>query len=131
VSELSSRRRVTRDSDPTESRLVPRRGKLLDLADDGLSLSASVTASIRFRLPDHQTWDARVVVIGYFASATVLTKDEGSFFAATSGFYVLWPFARSHLDLLGRLAGVTNAPQLPLLIRPAPTPARGPEKPRP
>jgi hypothetical protein len=110
---------------------MPRRGKLLDLSDDGLSLSASVTASIRFRLPDQQTWDARVVVIGYFTSATALSKDEGRFFAATSGFYVLWPFARSHLDLVGRLAGVANAPQLPLLIRPAPAPQRGTEKPRP
>jgi hypothetical protein len=130
VSDFTAHRRPSREKDPSEPRIVPRRGRLLQRADDGLSLSVSVSAAVKLRLPDEQTWDARLSAIGQFTSTVELSLSDAELFATTSGFFVLWPFVRTHLDLLAKLAGVSGAPPLPLLLRASPRPAVSRDKPR-
>ena len=124
VTDLTAHRRATRDKDPSEPRIVPRRGQLLSRSDDGLSIAVSVSAAVRVRLPDQQTWDARMSATGAFTSSIQLSEEDATLFAATSGFFVLWPFVRTHLDLVAKLAGIAGAPQLPLLLRSTPAPPR-------
>lgn len=124
VTDITAHRRDTREKDPPEPRIVPRRGQLLSRSEDGLTIAVGVSAAIRVRLPDQQTWDARLSARGTFASAIELSEEDAVLFAATSGFFVLWPFVRTHLDLAAKLAGIVGAPQLPLLLRPAPAPPR-------
>lgn len=118
-----ARVRESRDTDPLEHRITPRRATVASLSEDGLVLALNLRASAVVRLAESEVWDARVDLVGRFTSAKALTDDEAAFFARTSGLYVLWPFARSAIDGLARLAGV-SAPILPLLVRPSTQPRR-------
>jgi preprotein translocase subunit SecB len=129
VSDISAHLRPSREKDPPEPRISPRRGRLIARADDGLSLSVSVSAAVRLRLPDQQTWDARLAATGVFVATTELSQSDAELFASTSGFFVLWPFVRTHLDLIAKIAGVSGAPPLPLLLRATPAPS-GSREPR-
>jgi preprotein translocase subunit SecB len=104
---------------------------LESLAEDGRSLSVRVRASILFRLSDEETWQAHVVLLGNFTSTVEVKPDAAELFAKASGLYVLWPYARAYLDQLARISGIAAAPQLPLIVRPGPTPVPAPERPRP
>jgi preprotein translocase subunit SecB len=119
-------RRPVRDSDPAEPRLTPRTGVLTHLADDGRTFTVALKASLLFRLPDDEAWDAQVQLEGRFSSAQALDRVEAAYFAQSSGLYVLWPFARVHLDQLARMAGIPNVPQLPLIVRSRPTEIESP-----
>jgi preprotein translocase subunit SecB len=93
------------------------------LSEDGLELDLQLRATIVVRVAEREVWDARVELVGRFTSDKPLKDIDAAYFARTSGLYVLWPFARTALDNLSRMAGV-SAPILPLLVRPATVPSR-------
>lgn len=119
--DLRALRRPTRESDPAKPRLAPRNADLVNLSEDGRALDVRLRVALRLRLADEETWEIHVVLLGHFTADRDLTSDQAESFARDSGLYVLWPFARAHIDQLARLAGITSAPQLPLIVRPRPT----------
>jgi hypothetical protein len=100
---------------------MPRNGELVSLSEDKRALAVRIRASLLTRVSDTEVWQARVELVGHFTSSIDLEPHDAIAFAAQSGLYVLWPFARAEMDQLARLAGISDAPQLPLIVRPRST----------
>lgn len=115
---VTSRVRRKRESDPTEWDWDADQPRLVSFSADGQRFACSFQTSLVLPLADDRIWESRLRVLGEFASREPLRRSQGSFFAASSAMFVLLPFARSYFMELGHIAGV-EAPPLPLVVRPS------------
>lgn len=89
----------------------------MELAEDGRSFSIEVRVQVSVPLVDDQAWDADLRIDAKFLSDVKLTRRLALAFTNASGVFLVWPFARSYLSDLARMAEV-KAPILPLVWRP-------------
>lgn len=118
ATDIACRRRTKRDGDPASARVSFRDARLRDLAPDGSRFTCELKTGLTTPVSDEETWEAQITLVGAFSSTRPLSRRLAAYFTKSSGLYVMWPFARSHLEQLGLLAGVVTSP-LPLIIRPA------------
>jgi hypothetical protein len=90
--------------------------RLLALGDDHRSFEIEVTVRAVVPLVGDNVWAARIVIVSAFASEVNVSRRLALDFARQSGLFLVWPYARTHLTELARMAGV-SAPLLPLLLR--------------
>jgi hypothetical protein len=91
--------------------------RLVSLAEDGRSFAIEVQAKVEVPLVDDEVWAASIRLMATFVSDVVLRRTDARAFANASGVFLVWPYARTYLNELARVAGVT-APLLPLVTRP-------------
>ena len=91
--------------------------RLIRLSEDGRSFEIAVVVRVVVPLVEDEVWAARIRLVAIFASDVDVTRGLALAFARQSGLFLVWPYARTHLTELARMAGV-SAPLLPLLLRP-------------
>jgi hypothetical protein len=114
---------------PDETAVTPDtylpRVELLRRGDDGFSFTISVETRVVVPLVDDMVWAASLRILTEFVSDVEVSEQEAELFARLSGLFLVWPYARTHMTELARMAGVP-APVLPLLSRPEAVDARPP-----
>lgn len=91
--------------------------RLVNIAEDGRSFTIEVQAKVEVPLVDDEVWAATIRLTATFVSDVVVRRYDARAFANASGVFLVWPYARTYLNELARIAGVT-APLLPLVSRP-------------
>jgi hypothetical protein len=91
--------------------------RLVDFSEDHRAFGVAVKVGVVVPLVDDQVWAASIDLVARFTSEVVLKRSDALAFAQMSGLFLVWPYARTHLTELARMAGV-SAPLLPLLTRP-------------
>jgi hypothetical protein len=90
--------------------------RLVRFAEDRRAFDVQVIVRVVVPLVEDEVWAARIVILATFASEVDLTRQVARNFARLSGLFLVWPYARTYLTELARMAGV-SAPPLPLLLR--------------
>src|SRR5664280_2890976 len=83
------------------------RVRLVNLAEDGLSFAIEVQAQVEVPLVDDKAWEASIRLTATFVSDVVIRRSDALAFANASGLFLVWPYARTYLNELARIAGVT------------------------
>jgi hypothetical protein len=91
--------------------------RLINFADDRKSFGVVVVVRVVVPLVEDEVWAASITLVATFTSDVRLRLSDARAFARMSGLFLIWPYARTHLTELARMAGV-SAPLLPLLTRP-------------
>lgn len=112
---------VRRSRPPGSTDIAPTshtpRVRLVTLDEDGKSFAIEVQAKVEVPLVDDEVWAASIRLTATFVSDVVLRRSDARAFANASGVFLVWPYARTYLNELARVAGVA-APLLPLVSRP-------------
>lgn len=77
--------------------------------------SCEFSIAVQIPVLDDELFVARLVLIAHFAAGEPVRATDARQFARTQAVYLLWPFARSYIDLLAMMSGV-HIPPLPLLL---------------
>lgn len=114
LSSVAARRRPRSASDEDGPILRVRRAELRNRAEDGLAFDGHLSVSLLVPVLDDETFELRLSAAARFESELALSRHAAREFVADQSIRLIWPFARSYVDVIARLAGV-SIPLLPTL----------------